>query len=117
MSGSIEDQRKVGRIGSQFVTAGSLPVRVHLAATHSEAEAHAHRIVAGGGRILVSAGGAGTFNAVLAMAMKGDAERCLAAGCDGYLAKPVDPDDVLQVIEEQLARGARPAASGHPARA
>lgn len=65
MSGSIEDQRKVGRIGPEFQARGSMPARVHLARSHSQAAALAHRIVAGGGRTIVSAGGAGTFNAVL----------------------------------------------------
>ncbi len=65
MSGSIEDQAKVGRIGPEFRKRTSRPVRVHEARTHAEAQELAHDIVARGGRTLVSAGGAGTFNAVL----------------------------------------------------
>jgi diacylglycerol kinase family enzyme len=65
MSGSIEDQRKVGRIGPEFRARTSRPVRVHEAHSHAEARALARDIVAGGGRTVVSAGGAGTFNAVL----------------------------------------------------
>ncbi len=65
MSGSIEDQRKVGRIGPEFRARTARPVRVHLAHTHAEAEQQAHTAIRGGARLLVSAGGAGTFNAVL----------------------------------------------------
>ena len=65
MSGSIQDQRKVQRIGPEFRSRTSRPVRVHAANSHAEARAIVHAIVAGGGRTIVSAGGAGTFNAVL----------------------------------------------------
>ena len=65
ISGSIKDQRKVNEIGPEFRSRTSRPVRVHTADSHAEARALAHDVVAGGGRTIVSAGGAGTFNAVL----------------------------------------------------
>ncbi len=37
--------------------------------------------------------------AMTAHAMKGDQERCLNAGMDGYLSKPLNPKEVLAAIE------------------
>jgi two-component system cell cycle response regulator DivK len=41
--------------------------------------------------------------ALTALAMKGDEERIRAAGCDGYIAKPIDYKDLLAMIMAQLA--------------
>jgi two-component system cell cycle response regulator DivK len=42
--------------------------------------------------------------ALTALAMKGDEERIRAAGCDGYIAKPMRYQDFLAAIEAQLLR-------------
>ena len=42
--------------------------------------------------------------ALTALAMKGDEERIRAAGCDGYIAKPIRYKDVLATIATQLTR-------------
>ena len=50
----------------------------------------------GGGRIPILA--------LTAYAMKGDAERCKAAGMDGYVSKPVQPEELYRTILQLLAK-------------
>jgi CheY-like chemotaxis protein len=41
--------------------------------------------------------------AMTAHAMQGDRERCLAAGMDGYISKPIDPKEFFEVVETHFA--------------
>jgi len=40
--------------------------------------------------------------AVTSYAMSGDREKALAAGCTGYIEKPINPDIFIKQIEEHL---------------
>ncbi len=41
--------------------------------------------------------------AVTSYAMVGDRDRALAAGCAGYIEKPIDPETFMSVIEQYLS--------------
>ena len=47
--------------------------------------------------------------AMTALAMKGDRERCISAGMDGYLSKPIRPQKLDEVLARYLVQGSRAA--------
>jgi CheY-like chemotaxis protein len=47
--------------------------------------------------------------AVTAYAMRGDQERILSAGFDGYLSKPINPSSLIQELDRLLNRGVQSA--------
>jgi HPt (histidine-containing phosphotransfer) domain-containing protein len=50
-----------------------------------------------------TAGGHMPIVAMTAHAMKGDRERCLEAGMDEYLSKPIDPRLLFEAVEQRAA--------------
>jgi len=47
--------------------------------------------------------------AVTAYAMRGDQERILSAGFDGYLSKPINPSSLVRELDRLLNRGVQSA--------
>jgi two-component system sensor histidine kinase/response regulator len=50
--------------------------------------------------------------AMTAHAMKGDRERCLAAGMDDYISKPIVASTFFDVLERSAARRTSPNSDG-----
>jgi len=59
-------------------------------------------------------GGRVPIIAVTAYAMKGDRERCLAAGMDGYLSKPIRVQELLDLLREHEALPVQTSELSHP---
>jgi CheY-like chemotaxis protein len=53
--------------------------------------------------------------AVTSYAMVGDREKCMAAGAEGYIEKPIDPDTFVDEIERFLPKPAGAVADSGPA--
>ncbi len=56
----------------------------------------------------------GPIVALTAHSMRGDRERCLEAGCDDYLSKPVSQGDFFRILERYVSAAASPPAGTPP---
>jgi diacylglycerol kinase family enzyme len=65
VSGSIADWSKVDRIQPLFAARGWTAVHISKVEGHAEARSRAATLVRDGARLIISAGGSGTFNAVM----------------------------------------------------
>ncbi len=64
----------------------------------------------------LATGGHVPLIAMTAHAMQGDRQKCLEAGMDGYVAKPIRPQVLFEAIEEVRRKAVpRPRAAVHPA--
>ena len=113
ISGSIKDWIKVKHILPLFRIHGFENASLHIASTHREARMKTRTCLNRGGRVIISAGGSGTFNSVL--------EGCCDSGIDldrirlGFLRKGSadligkalgmsdDIESAIQVLSESVA--------------
>jgi len=106
ISGSVADWKKVERIVPLFAEHGYSDVRLHEVDSHAAARAAACVALGAGGRIPISAGGSGTFRAVLEGCIDSDIELAdvrlgfLRKGSADLIGKVLDmPDEIESAIQ------------------
>jgi diacylglycerol kinase family enzyme len=106
VSGSISDWKKVERIVPLFHHHGEDNANLHVVDTHAEARTKARALVRSGSPIVISAGGSGTFNAVIegcydpAVPLETLRIGFLRKGSADLIGKVLGmPDDIEQAIE------------------
>jgi diacylglycerol kinase family enzyme len=115
VSGSIRDWKKVERIVPLFREHGFDDVLLHVVDDHAEARRRAHAVLQEGGRVLISAGGSGTFRNVLEGCLDSGAPLprirlgFLRKGSADLIGKTLDmPDDIeaaIAVFAESIRSG------------
>ena len=86
-----------------------MPVMDGYAATRALREAQAQGLLPGGGRLRIIA--------MTANAMRGDRERCLAAGMDDYIAKPITLPELERALDQAASNAPEAGRSGPDATA
>jgi diacylglycerol kinase family enzyme len=106
ISGSIADWKKIERIVPLFAEHGYSDVRLHTVDSHAAARAAACAALKEGGRIPISAGGSGTFRAVLEGCIDSGVELAavrlgfLRKGSADLIGKVLDmPDEIERAIQ------------------
>jgi len=113
ISGSISDWKKIKRITPLFAKYGFEDVRLHEVNSHSGARKAACAALKAGGKIPISAGGSGTFRAVLEGCIDSQVELSdirlgfLRKGSADLIGKvlnmPDDIEDAIQVFAESIS--------------
>ncbi|NNJ70693.1 MAG: hypothetical protein HKP10_05325 [Kiritimatiellales bacterium] len=105
ISGSIADWKKIERIVPLFAEQGYRDIRLHEVDSHSAAREAACAALKDGGRIPISAGGSGTFRAVLEGCIESGVEPAgirlgfLRKGSADLIGKVLDmPDEIESAI-------------------
>ncbi|MFA5141011.1 MAG: diacylglycerol kinase family protein [Elusimicrobiota bacterium] len=113
MSGSIKDWGKIERMGPLFEKEFPGKVRMHVVDSHEEARKAARQACAEGSRVVVSAGGAGTFNRVVQGVLEGAKDLgsmrlgFLRKGSADLIGKALGVSDVVEESVRQISEGIR----------